>query len=140
MFASSAGPSALPIPFYDTNLGDTAADPRLIVDLPNANVRMSVAGFVSGPFVTPTTVVGASVSAALPQPTINVATTAGFPAITVPLGLRAVGSIIDPLGITNVGMPVGITFIGKPGDDARLLAFAYAFEQATNLRVLPTLK
>ncbi|MBK8321516.1 MAG: hypothetical protein IPL06_01975 [Betaproteobacteria bacterium] len=66
--------------------------------------------------------------------------TAGFPAITVPLGLRAVGSIIDPLGITNVGMPVGITFIGKPGDDARLLAFAYAFEQATNLRVLPTLK
>ncbi len=51
--------------------------------------------------------------------------TAGYPAITVPLGLD-----------TN-GTPNGITFIGKPGQDARLLACAYAFEQATRLRVLP---
>ena len=34
-------------------------------------------------------------------------------------------------------MPVGITFIGKAGEDTRLLAFAYAFEQATNRRVRP---
>lgn len=53
--------------------------------------------------------------------------TANYPAITVPLGLRA------------NGMPVGGTFIGKPGSEAQLLAVAYAFEQATSLRVNPAL-
>ncbi|MBL0157352.1 MAG: hypothetical protein IPP47_09665 [Bryobacterales bacterium] len=66
--------------------------------------------------------------------------TAGYPAITVPLGLRTKGSVMQPLTISNIGMPAGITFIGKAGDDARLLAFAYAFEQATNLRVQPVLR
>ena len=51
--------------------------------------------------------------------------TAGYPAITVPLGLRA------------NGMPVGATLIGRAGDDARLLGYAFAFEQATRLRVEP---
>lgn len=53
--------------------------------------------------------------------------TAGYPAITVPLGLRA------------DGMPVGVTLIGKPGTDGQLLEFAYAFELATRLRVAPNL-
>ncbi len=53
--------------------------------------------------------------------------TANYPAITVPLGLR-----------TN-GMPVGLTMIGKAGSEAQLLAYAYAFEQATMLRVNPIL-
>ena len=66
--------------------------------------------------------------------------TAGYPAITVPLGVRAKGSVMEPLGVSSVGMPVGITFIGKAGEDAKLLAFAYAFEQATNLRVQPVLR
>jgi amidase len=66
--------------------------------------------------------------------------TAGYPAITVPLGLRARGGEMKPLGLSSVGLPVGIVFIGKAGDDARLLAFAYAFEQATNLRVQPVLR
>ncbi len=52
---------------------------------------------------------------------------AGYPAITVPLGLRA------------NGMPTGATFIGRPGRDAQLLAFAAAFERATRLRVPPVL-
>ena len=51
--------------------------------------------------------------------------TAGYPAITVPLGLRA------------NGMPVGVTLIGRSGDDAGLLGYAFAFEQATRLRVDP---
>ena len=51
--------------------------------------------------------------------------TANYPAITVPLGKRA------------NGMPVGVTLIGKPGDEAKLLAYAYALEQATKLRVTP---
>jgi amidase len=53
--------------------------------------------------------------------------TAGYPAITVPLGVRA------------DGMPVGVALIGKPGTDGQLLGYAYAFEQATRLRVPPSL-
>ncbi|MCU0965276.1 MAG: amidase family protein [Burkholderiaceae bacterium] len=67
----------------------------------------------------------------------DVYATAGFPAITVPLGLRTRGQVLEVSGVSSVGMPVGITFIGRPGEDAKLLAFAYAFEQATNLRVRP---
>ncbi|MCB9155420.1 MAG: alpha/beta fold hydrolase, partial [Caldilineae bacterium] len=52
---------------------------------------------------------------------------AGYPAITVPLGLRANGA------------PTGVTLIGKPGQDAELLAYAYAFEQASMLKVTPDL-
>ena len=51
--------------------------------------------------------------------------TAGYPAITVPLGLG------------QDGTPNGVTLIGKPGKDADLLAYAYAFEQATPYRVSP---
>jgi amidase len=51
--------------------------------------------------------------------------TAGYPAITVPLGLN------------KEGAPNGVTFIGKQGEDAKLLAYAYAFEQATQYRQNP---
>lgn len=51
---------------------------------------------------------------------------AGYPAITVPLGLRE-GS----------GVPAGITLIAPRGEDAALLAMAYAFEQASRLQVVP---
>lgn len=51
--------------------------------------------------------------------------TAGYPAITVPLGLN------------KEGKPNGVTFIGKPGQDAKLLAYAFAFEQATRYRRNP---
>ena len=51
--------------------------------------------------------------------------TAGYPAITVPVGLLPDGK------------PMGITLIGKPGGDAALLAQAFAFEQASRLRPFP---
>jgi amidase len=54
--------------------------------------------------------------------------TAGYPAITVPLGLRE-----------DSGTPAGITFIGRRGEDGAMLSMAYAFEQATRLRVEPPL-
>lgn len=57
----------------------------------------------------------------------------------VPLGLRVKGSEMQPLGISTIDMPADITFIGWPGEDAKLLAYAYAFEQATDLRVPPSL-
>jgi amidase len=49
--------------------------------------------------------------------------TAGYPAVTVPLGLRA------------NGMPTGVTLIGRPGTDGQLLGQAHAFERASELRV-----
>ncbi len=55
----------------------------------------------------------------------DVYATAGYPAITVPLGLN------------REGRPNGVTFIGKPSCEARLLAYAHAFEEATGYRVPP---
>lgn len=54
--------------------------------------------------------------------------TANYPAISVPLGLH------------ENGLPVGAVFIGKPGGEAELLAYAYAFEQATHFIVTPELE
>lgn len=51
--------------------------------------------------------------------------TAGWPAVTVPLGLSA------------SGMPNGITIIGRKGEDERILAMAWAIEQTTQARVAP---
>jgi amidase len=65
--------------------------------------------------------------------------TAGYPAITVPLGLRQGGGYAAAVGLATEGMPSGITLIGKPGQDGKLLSYAYAFEQASNLRVGPKL-
>jgi amidase len=52
---------------------------------------------------------------------------AGWPAITLPFGYVA-------------GLPVGISFIGPRWSEPRLLALAYAFEQATKSRKPPTLR
>jgi amidase len=52
---------------------------------------------------------------------------AGFPAIAVPAG-RYPG-----------GAPFSVTFIGRPRSDASLIGMAYAYEQASRLRVPPAL-
>jgi amidase len=52
---------------------------------------------------------------------------AGWPAVTIPVGLRA------------SGMPVGVTLIGRPGADAAMGGWAHAFELSTRLRVPPDL-
>ena len=46
---------------------------------------------------------------------------------------------ILPQGKRANGMPVGVVLIGKPGEEAKLLSYAYALEQATKLRVDPDL-
>jgi len=52
---------------------------------------------------------------------------AGYPSITVPAGdVR--------------GLPVGISFIGPPWSEPRLIALAYAYEQATKHRRAPEFK
>ena len=51
---------------------------------------------------------------------------AGYPHVTVPMGQSA------------GGLPVGLSFIGPAWSDARLLQYAYAYEQATRHRKPPT--
>jgi amidase len=53
------------------------------------------------------------------------AAVAGYPSITVPAGFA-------------FGLPVGLSFIGRPWSEAQLISFAYAYEQATKHRKPPT--
>ena len=45
-----------------------------------------------------------------------------------------VPSIVVPAGFTRDNLPAGITFLGRPYDDAKMIRFAYAYEQATRHR------
>jgi amidase len=53
------------------------------------------------------------------------AAVAGYPSITVPAG-------------AVYGLPVGLSFIGRPWTEAKLIGYAYAYEQATKHRKPPT--
>ncbi len=48
-----------------------------------------------------------------------------------------VPSIVVPAGFTRDNLPAGITFLGRPYDDAKMIKFAYAYEQATRHRKPP---
>jgi amidase len=50
---------------------------------------------------------------------------AGYPAISVPAGRE------------DWGTTLGLTFIGRYFEDAQLIGYAYAYEQASRLRELP---
>ncbi|MBF6170202.1 amidase [Nocardia blacklockiae] len=52
----------------------------------------------------------------------------GLPAITV------------PAGFTAENLPIGVELLGRPLDDGKLLAMAYAYEQATHHRTPPPLR
>jgi amidase len=56
----------------------------------------------------------------------GLASLAGWPELTV------------PAEVTSEGLPVGISFIGPAYSDMRLLAYGYAFEQATHALRQPT--
>ena len=49
---------------------------------------------------------------------------AGYPHVTVPMGFVR-------------GLPIGLSFIGGAGQDSKLLALAFAYEQATHSRKAP---
>ena len=49
-----------------------------------------------------------------------------------------VPSIVVPAGFTRDNLPAGITFLGRPYDDANMIKLAYAYEQATHHRKPPT--
>ncbi|HEV2854256.1 MAG TPA: amidase [Thermoanaerobaculia bacterium] len=54
----------------------------------------------------------------------TLAAVSGYPSITVPAGYA-------------FGLPVGLSFIGAPWSEPKLIKFAYAFEQATRVRKAP---
>jgi amidase len=45
--------------------------------------------------------------------------------------------VIVPAGFSADGIPLGVEFFGKLFTEARLIALAYAYEQATQHRRLP---
>jgi Asp-tRNA(Asn)/Glu-tRNA(Gln) amidotransferase A subunit family amidase len=51
--------------------------------------------------------------------------------------LMYVPSIVVPAGFTRDNLPAGITFLGRPYADARMIQLAYAYEQATQHRRAP---
>ncbi len=57
----------------------------------------------------------------------QIASYGGLPEITV------------PAGYTREGFPIGLSILGRPFSEDKLLAFAYAFEQKTNFRKAPDL-
>lgn len=46
-------------------------------------------------------------------------------------------SMTVPAGFTSDGLPIGITFFGRPYSETELLKLAYSYEQATHHRVPP---
>jgi amidase len=56
---------------------------------------------------------------------------AGYPSVTVP------GGFLPPDGVVANPFPSGVTFTGPAFSEPRLIAFAYAFEQATRHRLPP---
>jgi Asp-tRNA(Asn)/Glu-tRNA(Gln) amidotransferase A subunit family amidase len=62
-----------------------------------------------------------------PATTVSEINIAGLPGITVPAGMFANGS------------PFALILVGRMWSEADLLGYAYAFEQASNLRVVPQL-
>ncbi len=62
-----------------------------------------------------------------PATTVSEINIAGLPGVTVPAGQFANGS------------PFALIFVGRMWSEAELLAFAYDYEQATKLRIVPEL-
>ncbi|HXQ54148.1 MAG TPA: amidase family protein [Stellaceae bacterium] len=52
--------------------------------------------------------------------------------------LQTVPSVVVPAGFTRDGLPAGITFLGRPYDDASMIGYAFAYEQATHHRRAPS--
>lgn len=53
--------------------------------------------------------------------------------------LMFVPSIVVPCGFTRHGLPAGITFLGRPYDDANMIRLAHAYEHGTRHRRVPPL-
>jgi amidase len=57
----------------------------------------------------------------------NPATLAGYGSVGFP-------GIVVPMGFGSAGLPMTISFMGKPYEEAKLIGFAYDYEQASRMR------
>jgi Asp-tRNA(Asn)/Glu-tRNA(Gln) amidotransferase A subunit family amidase len=67
----------------------------------------------------------------------NVPAKAGYPSVAVPDGFNALSTLTPADPPIGVPFPSDITFSGPAFSGPKLLALAYAFEQATHHRVPP---
>ena len=44
-----------------------------------------------------------------------------------------------PAGVNAEGLPISVEFLGRPFSEPDLIRLAYAYEQATHHRVVPTI-
>ncbi len=51
--------------------------------------------------------------------------------------LTYIPAIVVPSGMTRDNLPAGITFLGRPFDDVKLINFAHSYERLTRRRVVP---
>lgn len=69
----------------------------------------------------------------------SIAAVAGYPSITVPLGLRDIPASTNQTGtaIPGTTQATGMLFFGTVWSEPKLIKYAYAFEQLTKGRVTP---
>jgi amidase len=75
--------------------------------------------------------------ATLIKPSAGAAPTGGADSPTSFANQTGFPDLIVPAGMTKDGLPVTISFFGTAFTEARLIGYAYDFEQATKARVLP---
>jgi amidase len=62
---------------------------------------------------------------------------AGYPSVAVPGGFNAVSTLTPEEAPVAVPFPSDVTFAGRAFSEPKLIALAYAFEQATRHRMPP---
>lgn len=50
---------------------------------------------------------------------------------TRPFNVLGLPAVSVPCGFTRAGLPIGLQIAGAPGDDARVLQLAHAYERVT---------
>jgi amidase len=93
------------------------------IDMLLAKHNVDVLVAPSGPVASRTDAINGDVWPSFPGAG-SMAAIAGYPNITVPMG-------------TIHGMSVGVSFMAGKDEDAKVLSYGYAYEQATNLRAEP---
>ena len=69
----------------------------------------------------------------------GIAARAGYPSVIVPFATVPNNAPEFPAGFDPKPAPFGVSFTGTACSEPRLIALAYAFEQATKKRVAPPL-
>jgi amidase len=124
--------------FEDSDKAPGLDDPAYLAKVENGKIRFGAEGigkmlktdnldaiiFITAGPAWPSDPAGASRNAQVNSAT-GYAAAAGYPHLTVPMGLAR-------------GLPVGLSFIGTAWSDGDILALGYAYEQATHRRKPPS--